>query len=113
MYGIFKLQQWLWKCTKLLCSIYFAYLVLLLALCVLNDSYMNMSWEKSVIFKDAINGKIILHKRRVWIIDQMKQTRVQAMCLEKHLFYCHIIVHKSHIGQFEIGTGPMKCNANN
>jgi hypothetical protein len=38
---------------------YIAYLVLLLALCVLSDSYMNMSWEKSVLFKNAIKAKII------------------------------------------------------
>jgi len=59
MCGTFPLQQWLCKCTKLLCSMYIAYLVLLLALCVFSDSYMNRSWEKSVIFKDAINAKII------------------------------------------------------
>jgi hypothetical protein len=47
------------KCTTLLSYTYFAYLVLLLALCVVSDSFMNMSWEKSVLFKETINVKII------------------------------------------------------
>jgi len=38
---------------------YIAYLVLSLDLCVFSDSYMSRSWEKSVLFKDSINAKII------------------------------------------------------
>jgi len=38
---------------------YIAYLVLLLDLCVFSDSDMNRGWEKSVLFKDAINAKIL------------------------------------------------------
>jgi uncharacterized protein with NRDE domain len=33
--------------------------VLLLALCEVSNSFMNMSWEKIVLFKDAINVKIM------------------------------------------------------
>ena len=59
MYGTFQLQQFLCKCTTMLCCMYIAYLVLLLDLCVFSGSYMSRSWEKSVLFKDAINAKII------------------------------------------------------
>jgi hypothetical protein len=45
--------------TSVLCYKYTSYLVLLLALCVVSDSYMNISWEKSVLFKDAFNVNII------------------------------------------------------
>jgi hypothetical protein len=59
MRGAFPLQKWLCKCSTKLCCMYIAFLVLLLALCVFSDSYMNRSWEKSVLFKDAMNAKII------------------------------------------------------
>jgi hypothetical protein len=59
MCGDFPLQQWLCKCTTLLSYTYTAYVVLLLELCVVSDRYMNMRWEKGVLFKDAINDNII------------------------------------------------------
>jgi hypothetical protein len=49
------------------------YLVLLLALCEVSNSFMNISWEKGVLFKDAINVKIIYHKRWMWSSDKMTQ----------------------------------------
>jgi len=59
MCGVFPLQKWLCKCTTMLCCMYIAFLVLLLALCVFSGSCMNRIWEKIVLFKDAMNAKII------------------------------------------------------
>jgi len=42
----------------MLCCMYIAYLVLLLDLCVFSSSYMSRSWEKSVLFKDAISERL-------------------------------------------------------
>jgi len=41
------------------CYMYIAYLFLLLASCVFSNSYLNLSWDKSALFKNAIKAKII------------------------------------------------------
>jgi hypothetical protein len=64
---------------------YIAHLVSLLDLCVISNTYMNINWEKCVLFKDAINAKIIYNKRWLSSNDKMKPAGVQAKCSEQHL----------------------------